>query len=216
MRTALPLLALCLISSACRGTAPALNGTPERGISAVIIGGRFVIPAGEARSAQMAVNLEGEGADGETYRLRILPKRPMLYQIEPGSYRLSPTRTMFGTPQAELKVVIQGRSYRARVPREILRQSAVSVKPRRIVALGVIEAKLSAAAPGQQPTLAISFDDSITTRRRLVETVIHNMMDSSVPADERESAIAWTRALDLSLQELSSTSERAPLYKLSP
>ena len=139
----------------------------------------------------------------------------MLYQVEPGSYRLSPTRTFFGSPNDMLEVRVAGRVFRTPFPRELLRGASVSVRPKRVVALGVLQARLT-KAPGQEPSLSVSLDDSIEARRRLIETIIHNMMDTTVPVAERESAISWTKALDQGLQDLLTESQRGPLYKLSP
>jgi len=215
MKTWLPMIALCL-AAACRGSAPIAGGGPAQGIAAVLIGGRILLPGGEAPSGEITINLEDESAQGEIYRLRVLPRQARLYQVEPGSYRLSPTRSLFGAPEATLEVRVAGRSFRAPFPRELLRESSVSVKPKRIVALGVLEARLSGSPPGEATSLSVSLDNGIEARRRLVETAIHNMMDPSVPSAERERAISWTKALDQSLQDLLTESQRAPLYKLSP
>ena len=42
------------------------------------------------------------------------------------------------------------------------------------------------------------------------------MMDPSVHAEDRESAIAWSRALQNALMDLVSETERAPLFKGAP
>ena len=52
MRATLP-LTLGLALAGCSGTAPRLNGLPEQGMSAVIIGGRFILPTGETKTATL-------------------------------------------------------------------------------------------------------------------------------------------------------------------
>jgi hypothetical protein len=217
MKAALPAVFACLLAAACRGEAPIVNSGPSLGISAVIAGARVILPGGgEATAGEIDVNLESEDAEGEVYRLRLRPGRPQLLQIEPGSYRLSPVRSFFGSPRGELRVKTGSQALRAPFPRELRRESAVSVKSKRIVSLGIVVARVERALPGQEPSVSVSLDDSIQTRRHIVETVIHGMMEPDVPAAERESAIAWTNGLDRCLQDLLTQTQRAPLYKLAP
>lgn len=211
----MPAALFCLVAAACRGAVPTVNGRPEAGISSVIIGSRIILPAGETRHGKMTVNLEDD--DGtEVYRLPLLPQQALFYQVEPGTYHLSPTRSFFGGHQAMLKVSIEGRTYKVPFPRDILRRPPVTVKPRKAVSLGVLEVKLSKALPGREARLEVRLDGSVETRRRLVQDLVRSMMDPAVPVQERESAIAWTRALDQTLLDLLSENERKPLYKLSP
>ena len=46
-------LTLGLALAGCSGTAPRLNGLPEQGMSAVIIGGRFILPTGETKNGRI-------------------------------------------------------------------------------------------------------------------------------------------------------------------
>lgn len=216
-RCGILLMGLSLLGAGCRGTAPELYGRPEEGISSMVIAGRMVLASGETRSGRFLVNLESEGGrEAQVYRLAVAPGQTLLYQIEPGSYHLAPTRSLFGFHHTNLKVTIEGRSYTIPFPRDILRKPAVAVKPTKIVPLGILEASLSPALPGRQPVLKVSLDDSIEARRRIVEDLIHRMMDPSAPSKLRESAIAWTRALDQTLNELLSEIPRSPLYKPAP
>ena len=183
-------------------------------MAAVIVGGRFIAPSGETQSGQLFVNLEGtETSNTEIYRLPILPKKNLLYQIEPGRYRLSPPRSVFGFPRAELMVSIEGNPYRVPFPNDIEHRAAFDVRPMKIVPIGIFEVKLEPALPRQSPVVHVRLDDSIATKRRLVEDIIHEMMDPAVPPQDRESDIAWSRALEISLMELATQTEQAPLGK---
>lgn len=214
MRRFLTALAVSSALAGCAGTNPEINGLPEQGMSAVIIGGRFLLPTGETRKGTTYLNLEGEGGrQAEVYRLRLFPRQSLLYHVEPGVYRISPTRSIFGFHRKTMKVKIDGVSYQMPFPREILRKSSIDIKPKKIVALGVLEAKVSAALPGQHPLLRVRLDDSIDARRQLVQDVIHQMMDPAASLETRESAIAWSRALENSLMELVAESERSPTFK---
>ncbi len=216
MRATLP-LTLGLALAGCSGTAPRLNGLPEQGMSAVIIGGRFILPTGETKNGRIYINIEGEGGrQAEVYRLKVLPKESLLYQIEPGLYRVSPTRGFFGGHQAMLTVKLEGSTYKVPFPRDILRKPAFDLKPKKIIAIGIVEAKLSTALPGQKAALRVRIDDSIDARRSLVQDLIHEMMDPSASLEVREGAISWSRALESSLMDLLSESQRSPLYKSAP
>ncbi len=62
----------------------------------------------------------------------------------------------------------------------------------------------------------VTLDDSLTSRRQIVQDIIHEMMDPAVATEKRDSAVAWSRALQNTLMELFSENERAPLYKSGP
>lgn len=212
------LAALCLALAGCRGTVPESHGDPVRGISAVLISGRFVLPTGETPIGRLYLNLEGEGGgrEAEVYRLPVYPKRPILYQVEPNAYRLSPTRSFFGSHQPNLKVWIEGRVYTVPFPRDILRKPVVSINPTRIVALGVVEVEVSRSLPGRGPTVRVRLNDTVQARRELVQQVIRNMMDPAAPREVRQSAIAWLRGLETTLSELVTEEDRVRLYKPAP
>jgi hypothetical protein len=208
---------LCVLAGGCSGTIPTKGGLPEQGISAVIVSGRFLTPTGETQSGRIFVNLDGEGGKrAESYRLPIRPRQSLLYQVEPGLYRLSPTRNIFGFRQPILKVRIEGKNYFIPFPRDILRKAPLDIKPKRIVSIGVVEVHLQPALPGQTPTVKVRLDDSIAARRQIVQDIIHEMMDPATATDDRESAVAWSRALENSLMDLLSETERTPLYKSGP
>lgn len=209
------LAAACLAS--CNGTVPERNAPPEQRISAILIGGRIVLPSGETRDGRMFVNFEGQG-DGESgssevYRLPVRGGENYLYLVEPGIYRLSPTRSIFGFYQPTLKVLIQGRTYRLPFPREILRLDAYRIKPTKIVTLGVLEARVYPALPGRAPEVKVRLDDSVAARRSVVQSLIRDMMDPEKPAETRESIIAWNQALQNSLMTILSEEDRARSYK---
>lgn len=211
---AIILSSIAALLAGCAGRVPPAGGVPIPGMAGVLIGGRFILPTGETRNGRMYVNLEGEGGRlAENYRIPINAKESALYQLEPGMYRVTPTRNTFGFYGKTVKVRIEGRTYTAPFPRELLRLGAVDAKPRKILTLGVLEAKLDAALPGQRPILRLRLDDSITARRNLVQEVIREMMDPNASLETREAAIAWSRALENNLMDLLSESERHPLYK---
>ncbi len=217
MRSALILAAAALALAGCRGTVPTLNGDPEQGISSVIIGGRIVTSSGETRSGRMWLDLETDGGrEAEIYRLPIKPQQALLYQVEPGTYHVAPTRNLFGFSQSLLKVRVEGHTYRVPFPRELLRKGAIVVKPTKIVPLGVLVAEVQQPLPGRRPVVQLRLDDSVAARRDLVQTLIRAMMDPNAPADMRMSAISWTRALDQTLVDVLAEPEREPLYKTAP
>ncbi|MBI3563900.1 MAG: hypothetical protein HY079_01735 [Elusimicrobia bacterium] len=206
--------ALGLAASGCRGTVPERNALPEQEISAVLIGGRMILPSGETRNGRTFVNFETEGGDrAEVYRLPVKGGENALFLIEPGTYRLAPTRSIFGFYEPQMKVVIEGRSYRLPFPREILRLEAYPVRPKKIVTLGILEARVLPALPGRKSEIRVRLDDSVAARRKVVQDLIHEMMDPTRPLDARESAIAWSRALQTSLLDILAEEDRKPLYK---
>jgi hypothetical protein len=211
------LLAATLALAACRGTVPDRDAAPEQSISAIVIGGRMVLPSGETRHGATFVNFESDGgARAEVYRLPISGGEDSLYLIEPGTYRLAPTRSFLGFYQPTMKVVIEGRTYKLPFPREILRLDAYTIKPSKILALGVLEAKVLPALPGRKPEIQVRLDDSVAARRKVVQELIHLMMDPAQTLDTRESAVSWSRALQNSLMEILSEEDRRPLYKPAP
>lgn len=218
IRWAVIVTAAAACSAGCQGTRPALYEDPVQGLSSVIVAGRIVLPTGETPSGLMHLNIEGqqEGRDAEVYRLAILPQRTLLYQIEPGSYRVGPTRSVFGFPQAQLAIKIEGRSYKVPFPRELLRKAPFLVKPARIYPLGVLEATISSRAAGQKPLIKVRLDDSVAARREITQQVVRSMMDPRASHELRSSAISWTRALDQTLLDLLSESDRPPSYKRAP
>lgn len=208
------LIAVALLMTACRGTVPDRDAPPEQSISAILIGGRFILPSGETRNGFTAMNFEGEGGDrAEVYRLPVKGGENYLYLVEPGVYRLYPTRSLFGFYQDQMKVVIEGRTYRLPFPREILRLDPYDVKPSRIVTLGVLEARVMPALPGRKPEIRVVLDDSVGARRSVVQSMIRAMMDPNKPLDVRSSTIAWTRALQSSLMDILSEQDQKPMYK---
>jgi hypothetical protein len=212
------LLAAAVALSACRGTVPDRDAPPEQSISAIAIGGRLILPSGETRQGYTYVNFEsdGGGSRAEVYRLPITGGEDFLYLVEPGTYRLAPTRSIFGFYQPILKVVIEGRTYRLPFPREILRLDPFDVKPSKILALGILEAKVFPALPGRPPEIRVRLDDSVAARRTVVQDLIRQMMDPTHSLDARESAIAWSRGLQNSLMQIVSEEERRPMYKPAP
>lgn len=208
------LLAVLLGAAGCRGIVPPRDAPPEQSISAILIGGRMILPTGESRNASTFVNFESEGGEaGEEYRLPIRGGRNFLYLVEPGTYRILPTRSLIGYFQDDLKVVIEGRTYRIPFPRELLRLEPYTIKPRRIVTLGILEVKVMPALPGRKAEVRVRLDDSAETRRAVVQDMIREMMDPTRSLDARASAISWSRALQNSLLDILSEQEKPTLYK---
>ena len=212
------LIASTGLMTACRGTIPRSSGEPNQGTSALVIGSRVILPSGDTYSGLMVLNLEGEsgGRLAEIYRLPVTPKRPTIFQVEPGTYRLAPSRSLFGFHQPLLKVDIEGAPYRVPFPRDILRRPPIEVRAGRAAVIGLLEARVSPARPGEDATVKVRLDDAISTRRRLVEDIIKDMMDPAKSLSEREHSISWSRALHTALLEISAETERLPLYKSSP
>lgn len=210
-------LLLCAVFSACRGSVPRYGGDPRQGTAALLLAGRMILPSGKTLAGKMAVNLEGEGGRlAEIYRLPVSLSGPLIFQIEPGTYRLSPTRSFFGFHEEALTIDVEGDIYRIPFPRDILRKPAMVFKPGKAYVIGVIEARVPPSRPGENPNLRVHLDDSILSRRRLLEDVIKDMTDPAKPLAEREHAIAWSRALQTALVDVTAETERLPLYKPAP
>ena len=207
------LLAGILFAAACRGSMPERNAPPEPTISAILIGCKMILPSGETRNGRIAINFEGKGdRQTEVYRLPLTGGDHYLYLIEPGSYHLAPTRSIFGFHQPSLKVVIEGRLYSLPFPRDLI-QHAYEIMPGKIIAIGTLEAEVIPALPGQKPTVRVRLDDSRQARRNVLQSAIHDMMDPSKSTEVRDSAIAWSRPLQDSLLELLTEDQQRPLYK---
>ncbi len=216
MRRVLPLV-LVLPLFACRGTVPERNAPPEQAISAIMLGCKLILPSGETRNGEIAINFESEGGRlSEVYRIPLKGGENYLYLVEPGNYRITPTRSTFGFYHHDMKVVIEGRTYRLPFPRDLLRQHAYEIRPAKIMPMGILEAKVMPALPGQQPTVRVRLDDSVKARRTVVQSTIRDMMDPRRATEVRESAIAWSRALQNSLMELLSEEEQRQLFKPAP
>ena len=210
------LSAAAFAAAACAGSPPLRDAPPDEGYAAIIYGSRFITPSGETRSGIFRFNMEGEGGrSSELYRLVVHPAETVLHVVEPDVYRLSVTRNILGGPQPILKVRIAGRTYRTPFPRDVLRKPPLNVKGKKVFPLGVFEVRLQQALPGQAPQVKIHLDDSVQTRRDIVQDVIHQMMDPKLPTAQRETTIRWARALQTKLLELLAEAqlERVPLYK---
>lgn len=213
MKRLIPLVVAAAIA-ACSGTVPDRNAPPEQAISAVLIGLRLILPSGETRNGRTTINFESEGGrQAEVYKLPLSAEESALYLVEPGIYRLAPTRGLFGSFHQEMRVVIEDREYRLPFPRELLRMSNYSIKPSYILPLGVLEARVMPALPGHTPQVRVRLDDGVVARRKLIQDTIREMMDPRRSLNERESAIAWSRALQRSLMDLLSEPEPRQNFK---
>lgn len=209
MNRALPLVFAAALLG-CRGTTPDVFAPAALGFGAILVRGRIVLPEGETRDGMMWMNFESAG---ETYRLPILPGETSLERVEPDVYRLHPTRNALGFVQANLRVRIAGRHYYVPFPRDILRKDPVEVRPTKVVALGVVEARLLPIMRGRAPRVEIRLDDSNETRRRLIEDMIAKMMDAKTSHEVREATVSWTRALEQALVLVQGENERKRSYK---
>lgn len=203
-------VALAAALLGCRGTTPDVFAPAALGFGAILIRGRIVLPEGETRDGMMWLNLE---SDGDRYRMPIAAGETSLERIEPDIYRLHPTRNALGFVQANLKVRIAGRYYTVPFPRDILRKDPIELKPTKVVALGVLEARLLPIQRGRAPRVEVRLDDSNETRRRLIEDMIAKMMDARTSVEAREAAVSWTRALEQALVQVQGENERKRMYK---
>ncbi len=208
-------LLILLLAAGCRGTVPLLNTQPEEGISSVLIGCKVALPTGETPSGKLALNLEGVKG-GEIYRLPIEPRRALLYQVEPGLYHLTPTRSIFGNHQDLLKVSVAGHTYKVPFPRDILRKEELDIKPTRIVSIGIVNVEVLERLPGRPATVRVWLDDGVQARRDLLQNEIRSMMDPNAPSDERQAALAWTHALDEALSDLITEADRRAPFRAVP
>jgi len=207
----LALIAAFLLGTGCMGTRPQRFGPSSLGFGAVIIRCRLILPDGETRLGGLHMNLEAE--NGEAYRLRTVPDETTLYRVEPDRYRLHPTRSLFGFVQNRLKVHIADQTYSLPFPRSLLRKDPIEVKPRKIVPIGILEARLLPIRRGREPRVEVRLDDSIATRRKLVEDLIKQQMDHRTPIEIRDKLISWTRALEQALIRVQGEEERRPSFK---
>ena len=208
------ILAAILIVAACRGTVPERNAPPVQAISAILIGCKTILPSGETRNGRVVINFESDGGrQAEVYRLPLKSAENHLYLIEPGTYHIAPTRSIFGFYRPLLSAKIEGRTYTLPFPRDLLRQHAYEIKPGKITAMGSIVATVMPALPGHKPTIRVRLDDSRQARRDVVQNSIRDMMDPRKSTEVRESALAWSRALQNSLMALLAEEEPRQLYK---
>ena len=208
------LLAGILLAASCRGTVPERNAPPEQAISSILLGCKTILPSGETRNGRIFINFESEGGrQAEVYRIPLTSGENYLYLIEPGIYRITPTRSIFGFYQPTMDVVIEGRHYSLPFPRDLLRQHSYEIKPGKVTSIGLLEAKVMPALPGQKLTIRVRLDDSPQARRNVVQSIIHDMMDPRKSTEVRESALAWSRALQISLMDLLAEEEQRQIYK---
>lgn len=206
----LVILALAAGSLSCRGTAPELYGSAALGYSAMLVRARILVPDGETREGMIWLNLESAT---ERYRIPIRAAETALVRIEPDLYRVHPTRNLLGFVQPQLRVKIAGHTYLVPFPRDILRKDPIEVKPTKVVALGVLEARLLPIQRGRAQRVEVRLDDSNEARRHLIEDLIARMMDAKAPLLMRDSAVSWTRALEQALVQVQGETEHKSTFK---
>lgn len=194
----------------CRGTRPQYFGKSSLGFGAILVSARIITPNGETNVGKMEMNFE---SDNERYRIKFRPGKTSLLRLEPDVYRLHPTRTPFGRVEARMRVQIDGRSYRVPFPRSVLRLRPIDVPPTKIVAIGVLEARLLPIARGKRPVIKIRLDDSIQARRGLIESIINKQMDPKTSVHIRDASITWVRALEQALTQLLGETGRKRRFK---
>jgi len=115
--------------------------------------------------------------------------------------------------ESHLSVMVERRLYRVPFPRDILRRDQIAIKPTKVVALGVLEARLIQKPGERKARVEVRLDDSVETRRQLVEEKISHMLNPRVARDLRENAVLWTRALDQALVHLQEEKDYDPAFK---
>jgi hypothetical protein len=217
-RAASAAVAAAVLLAACRGSVPERDAPPDMGLAAILIGGRITVPSGgPAGEGQIRIDLESkqEGPDAEIYELPVGASDTALFRVEPGVYGLAPTRTLFGASEPELTVRVEDREFRVPFPRELMRPT-YEARSRKVVVIGVLEARVEPPLPGQAPQVRVRLDDSPAARRELVQSMIRTMMDPNQSSAARESAIAWSHQLQEALVSVLAEETRRPLYQTAP
>jgi len=217
MRRVAAAAAVAVLLAGCGGTVPERDAPPEFGMAAVLLGTRLLLPGGESQNGLAEIDLESkeQGPDAEIYRLPLRAAEANLFRIEPGLYRLAPTRSAFGSTLDRFAARIEDRVYRLPFPRELMRPT-YEARPRKVAVLGVLEVRVLPALPGQPPQVRVRLDDAPATRRELVQQMIRSMMDPRHSANAREGAIAWSHALQEALVSVLAEEEHRPLYQSAP
>lgn len=190
------IVGFAVLLSGCRGTAPARSADPASGWSAVLLRGRLILPSGEIRDGGLSINLESNEA---AYRLGAAPRETIFYAVKPGTYRVSPTRAVFGIVQAKLTVYFNDHTYKVPFPDELLHHGEIVVKPGEIVSLGILEARLARPSPDVPTEISVALIDDPDTRRELVQQMIQKIMDPKISPDARDNLVGWSMALEQAL-----------------
>jgi hypothetical protein len=216
--TAIGLLACAgILASGCRAGTPVFDEGPEHRYAAVVIGSRIVLPTGETNTGGLMLDLEGEGGrEANSYRLEIPAGRSMLYPVEPGIYRLTPTRSIFGWHQSQMRITADDFVYKTPFPPQIMRKSAIDLRPKKVISLGIIEARFVADPVKKEARIVVRIDESVAARREAVQQIIHDMASAETPAEERDRDFAWAGSLEDCLIGLQAENEQKPLFKSSP
>lgn len=201
MRIAILSSAMALLC-ACQGRVPIHSGGTDAGRSAVLVGGRVVLPSGPVQEGRIAINLESELSPPEIYRLIIDPASPTLYRMEPGDYRLRPTRNLFGRRLETVTFRLKGKTHLPRFPASLQHRKPFEFKTGEVVALGIVDIRISRAMEGGQPYVSVSLDDSLAARREITQQAIRRLGDPRAPASVRNYLFSWSNALEKSLMEM--------------
>ena len=95
----------------------------------------------------------------------------------------------------------------------ILRRGTLTVRPHRVVPIGVLEATIERPPGSRRPRVTVRLDDSPSARRKLVEQKIEHMLDPRIPLEIRDTAVTWSRALNEALLEVSADDGKGPAFK---
>ncbi|MBI5882252.1 MAG: hypothetical protein HZB91_04010 [Elusimicrobia bacterium] len=211
------LIGACVLVPGCRGSTPVFDEGPEHRYAAVVIGSRIVLPTGETNTGGLMLNMEGEGGrEANSYRLEVPAGRSMLYPVEPGVYRLTPTRSVLGWHQSKMRITADDFTFKAPFPPQIMRKPAIDLRPKKVVSLGIIEARFVADPLKKEARIVVRIDDSVAARRDAVQQIIHDMASAETPTEERDRDFAWSGSLEDCLIGLQAEIEQRPLFKPSP
>ncbi|MBI5623262.1 MAG: hypothetical protein HY924_05745 [Elusimicrobia bacterium] len=211
------LAAAFALTAGCRGSSPVFDEGPEHRYAAVVLGTRIILPTGETNIGGITLNLEGDGGrEASRYRLEVPAGRAMLFPIEPGIYRMTPARSVFGWHQAQMRVVADDFAYKTPFPPQIMRKAPIDLRPKRVRSLGIVEVRFISDPVRKEVKIAVRLDDTVAARRAAIEQIIRDMAAGSIPSEERDRDFNWSGSLEDCLIGLQAESEQRPLYKSSP
>jgi len=189
------LLSAALLLAGCSGTIPQINEAQRPGKAAVVASSQIEIEGGPARSGTLTLGLRGEEENsGIFYRLVLPANKTSFYEIEPGTYRLSAPLSFFGFSSNKLNFSANGQSYWAPWPQILSDKGLMVIRPGEVLSIGVLKAALWTAPPSS----SVSLDNSVQSRRALVQDVIKEM-DPTSTDDIREMSLSWMDALQSAL-----------------
>ena len=197
------IISVLLPLTACRASLPPTTTGPSPLYAALLVKGRIVMPAGEVDAGMITLDMESPMHE---YQIDFIPKKTILYSVEPGAYHFSPIRTVFGRTSTILKLKISGQNFDVPFPAELLRRSVVA-PPTQVIPVGILVARVSTPPHQSQYVFHVSLDDSLRARKSLVQDAIRQLMDTNTSSAQRENPVKWIRALDQTFEQLQSDQE---------